>query len=55
VTGESVLTLGRGAANSTQRCGHCGQIADALNVRGINAPRGGQWHATSVRNAMARA
>jgi DNA invertase Pin-like site-specific DNA recombinase len=31
------------------------QIAEALNARGINAPRGGQWHATSVRNAMARA
>jgi hypothetical protein len=32
-----------------------GQIAEALNARGINAPRGGQWHATSVRNVMARA
>ena len=31
------------------------QIAEALNARGINAPRGGQWHATSVRNLMARA
>jgi DNA invertase Pin-like site-specific DNA recombinase len=31
------------------------QIADALNARGISAPRGGQWHATSVRNVMARA
>jgi len=31
------------------------QIAEALNARGINAPRGGQWHATSVRNVMARA
>jgi hypothetical protein len=29
------------------------QIAEALNARGINAPRGGQWHATSVRNVMA--
>jgi hypothetical protein len=26
-----------------------------LNAPGINAPRGGQWHATSVRNVMARA
>jgi Recombinase len=31
------------------------QIAEALNARGISAPRGGLWHATSVRNAMARA
>ena len=31
------------------------QIAEALSARGINAPRGGQWHATSVRNVMARA
>jgi hypothetical protein len=31
------------------------QIAEAPNARGINAPRGGQWHATSVRNVMARA
>ena len=31
------------------------QIAEALNARGIRAPRGGQWHATSVRNVMARA
>ena len=31
------------------------QIAEALNARGISAPRGGQWHATSVRNVMARA
>jgi hypothetical protein len=27
------------------------QIAEALNARGISAPRGGEWHATSVRNA----
>jgi Recombinase len=26
------------------------QIAEALNARGISAPRGGQWHATSIRN-----
>jgi DNA invertase Pin-like site-specific DNA recombinase len=31
------------------------QIADALNARGISAPRGGQWYATSVRNVLARA
>jgi hypothetical protein len=31
------------------------QIAEALNARGIGARRGGQWHATSVRNVMARA
>jgi DNA invertase Pin-like site-specific DNA recombinase len=28
------------------------QIADALNKRGISSPRGGEWHATSVRNAI---
>jgi hypothetical protein len=31
------------------------QIADALNARGITAPRGGQWYASSVRNVLARA
>lgn len=31
------------------------QIADALNKRGITSPRGGQWHATAVRNTLARA
>jgi hypothetical protein len=29
-------------------------IADALNARGVSTPRGGRWHAMSVRNAMAR-
>jgi DNA invertase Pin-like site-specific DNA recombinase len=29
-------------------------VADALNARGISAPRGGRWYATSVRNALAR-
>jgi DNA invertase Pin-like site-specific DNA recombinase len=31
------------------------QIADALNARGINTPRGGQWYAKSVSNLLARA
>jgi Recombinase len=30
-------------------------IAEALNARGIPTPRGGRWHATSVRNVFARA
>jgi len=30
-------------------------IAGALNARGIAIPRGGRWHATSVRNVLARA
>jgi DNA invertase Pin-like site-specific DNA recombinase len=30
-------------------------IADALNERGIETDRGGQWHAATVRNALARA
>ena len=30
-------------------------IADALNAKGVATPRGGQWHASSVRNALARA
>jgi DNA invertase Pin-like site-specific DNA recombinase len=29
-------------------------IAEALNARGIPTPRGAGWHATSVRNALAR-
>jgi DNA invertase Pin-like site-specific DNA recombinase len=29
-------------------------IADALNARGVPTPRGGRWHATSVRNALCR-
>jgi hypothetical protein len=30
------------------------QIADALNARGITAPRGGWWYASSVRNVLNR-
>jgi DNA invertase Pin-like site-specific DNA recombinase len=30
-------------------------IADPLNARGVPTPRGGRWHAASVRNALARA
>ncbi len=30
------------------------QIADALNARGITTPRGGQWHASTVRNVLER-
>jgi DNA invertase Pin-like site-specific DNA recombinase len=29
-------------------------IAEALNARGVRTPRGGLWHAASVRNALAR-
>ncbi len=29
-------------------------IADALNARGIVTARGGEWHATTVRNVLAR-
>lgn len=29
-------------------------IAAALNARGIPAPRGGEWHATTVRNIFTR-
>ena len=29
-------------------------IAEALNARGVPTPRGGRWHAMSVRNALAR-
>jgi hypothetical protein len=31
------------------------EIADALNARGIPTARGGQWHATSVKNSLERA
>jgi hypothetical protein len=30
------------------------QIADALNARGINTPRGGRWYAKSVSNVLER-
>ena len=30
------------------------EIADALNARGVSTPRGGQWHASSVRNVLER-
>ncbi len=29
-------------------------IAEALNARGVATPRGGAWHAASVRNVLAR-
>jgi len=31
------------------------EIAAALNARGISTARGGQWHATSIKNVLARA
>ena len=30
------------------------QIVDALSARGVPTPRGGRWHAMSVRNVLAR-
>lgn len=30
------------------------EIADALNERGVRTARGGQWHATTVSNVLAR-
>jgi DNA invertase Pin-like site-specific DNA recombinase len=30
------------------------EIADRLNTQGVAGPRGGAWHATSVRNVLAR-
>jgi len=30
-------------------------IADALNTRGVRTARGGQWHASTVRNVLLRA
>jgi hypothetical protein len=30
------------------------EIADALNARGVGTPRGGRWHAMSVKNVLAR-
>ncbi len=29
-------------------------IADALNARGVSTARGGQWHAMTVSNILAR-
>jgi DNA invertase Pin-like site-specific DNA recombinase len=31
------------------------EIADALNARGVQMARGGQWYAMTVRNVLARA
>jgi DNA invertase Pin-like site-specific DNA recombinase len=31
------------------------EVADALNARGVQTARGGQWYATTVRNVLARA
>jgi len=31
------------------------EIADVLNARGVSTARGGSWHATSVKNMLARA
>jgi recombinase-like protein len=30
------------------------QIAEALNARGVTTPRGGAWHAMSVKNVLDR-
>jgi Recombinase len=30
-------------------------IANALNARGISTPRGARWHATPIKNVLARA
>jgi hypothetical protein len=29
-------------------------IAEALNARGVRTARGGEWHATTVRNLIRR-
>ena len=31
------------------------EIADALNARGVQTARGGQWYATTVSNVLGRA
>jgi len=31
------------------------EIAEVLNARGVSTARGGSWHATSVKNMLARA
>ena len=55
--GRSSLALAQKPTFKTRRPaadGHC-EIAEALNIRGVSTPRGGQWYATSVRNVLARA
>jgi hypothetical protein len=47
----TLVTIGAGSRTAAS----LRQIAEALNAPGISAPRGGQWHATSIRNVMARA
>jgi hypothetical protein len=44
-----VITEIRKSGSTTLR-----SIADALNAWGVSAPRGGRWHAMSVRNVLAR-
>jgi DNA invertase Pin-like site-specific DNA recombinase len=46
----------RGTVDSLRAEGHTslGSIATALNERKIVTPRGGQWHASSVRNLLNR-
>jgi Recombinase len=42
------------AAIRTSGFASLSSIADALNTRGIRAPRGGPWHISSVQNLIAR-
>jgi DNA invertase Pin-like site-specific DNA recombinase len=44
-----IIREARKAGASTLR-----EIAEVLNARGISTARGGQWHATSVRNMLNR-
>jgi hypothetical protein len=32
-----------------------GSLAEAFNNRGVRTARGGRWHASTVRNLLARA
>jgi len=46
--------LGTVRALQAQGVTSLGAIASALNSDGIQTPRGGRWHASSVRNLLAR-
>jgi hypothetical protein len=46
--------LSRADARATAMATTLRAIAEALNARGIPTARGGEWHAMTVRNVLAR-
>ena len=52
---DSPLPIGEGGAEGAEGSKSLRQIAEALNRRGITAPRGGRWHAGQINAVLARA